>query len=166
MTAEGYNKIAAWFRARPACLKLLKAGCRYLPVPLYAGYPALLLFLAFTGDARFWKVLLIPAAVLVFITALRKLVNAKRPYEVLGIDPLVHKEKKGNSFPSRHVASASVIAAAFWYVHPALGITAGVLAAFIAVLRPLAGVHFPRDVIAGAAIALLLSVPAFLFLPV
>ena len=59
---------------------------------------------------------------------LRKVINARRPYEVWRSEPLVHKEKKGGSpFPGRHVASAVILAVAFWYICPPAGIAAGSL---------------------------------------
>lgn len=165
MTTEGYNKCADWFRAHPGWLRLLRGGCRILPLFLYAGYPVLLLVLAFNWDIRFWKVLWIPAAVFVLVTVLRQAVNARRPYELLDITPLVHKERQGQSFPSRHVASAVILAVAFWYVYPPAGAVAGVIALLIAIMRPLAGVHFPRDVISATVFSLALGVPAFFYLP-
>lgn len=165
MTAEGYSKLSAWFRAHPRILGLIKFLNRLLPLCLYAGYPVLLAVLALRRDSRIWKVLLIPAAVFVIVTIVRKLINAKRPYEALEISPLIPKEKKGQSFPSRHVSAAFVLALAFWYINTPLGITVTAMAVLIAVIRPLAGIHFPRDVIAGALLSLTLGIPAFLFLP-
>ncbi|PWL73183.1 MAG: phosphatase PAP2 family protein [Clostridiales bacterium] len=165
MTTAGYNKCADWFYAHPGWLRMLRGGCRLLPLLLYAGYPVLLLVLALSRDIRFWKVLWIPAAVFVLVTVLRKVINARRPYEVLEIEPLVHKEKKSESFPSRHVASAVILAVAFWYICPPAGIAAGLIALLLAVLRPIAGVHFPRDVLAAAVISLALGIPAFVWLP-
>lgn len=165
MTAERYAKIEGWFLSRPRALWWLRALNRWLPLVLYVAYPILILCLALWLDVRVWKVVYIPAAVFVAVTVVRKLVNAKRPYETLGITPLISKDKPGESFPSRHVASAFVIAEAFGYINLPLGVAVGVVALLIAVLRPLAGVHFPRDVIFGALFSLLLGLPAFIFLP-
>lgn len=165
MTEERYLKISVWFRRRPGCLRTMAFLNRWLPLALYAAYPALILVLAFQRDARLWKTVLIPAAVFAVVTVIRKAINAPRPYEQLPIQPLIAKNKKGESFPSRHVASAVVLAEAFWYISPLLGIPAGLAALLMTVIRPLAGIHFPRDVIAGAVLSLALGIPAFLFLP-
>lgn len=165
MTAEGYSKISRWFRAHPRILGLMEFLNRWLPLCLYAGYPVLLAVLALRWDSRFWKVLLIPAAVFAIVTIVRKLIDARRPYEMLEISPLISKEKKGQSFPSRHVSAAFILALAFWYISAPLGAIVTAMAVLIAVIRPLAGIHFPRDVIAGVLLSLALGIPAFLFLP-
>ena len=165
MTQQGYLKITAWFQAHPRTLRLMKILNRWLPLCLYAAYPVLLLVLAFLRDSRIWKVVFIPAAVFILVTILRKFVNAKRPYELLGVQPLIPKNKRGESFPSRHVASAFILALAFWYINLPLGLLVMLIALLIAVIRPLAGIHFPRDVIASALLSLVLGIPAFLLLP-
>lgn len=165
MTEKRYAAITAWFRERPGCLRAMVFLNRWLPRCLYAAYPVMLLILALLRDARIWKAILVPAAVFAVVTVIRKAVNAPRPYETLDIQPLIPKNKKGESFPSRHVASAFVLAEAFWYINPFLGLPVGIMALLIALIRPLAGIHFPRDVVAGALLSLVLGVPAFLFLP-
>lgn len=164
MTQQRYLKIAAWFEARPMALSALKLLNRWLPRCLYLAYPVLLLVLVFFRDGRILKVLLIPAAVFLIVTLLRKGIHAKRPYEQLNIKPLIQKDKKGESFPSRHVASAFILALAFLYVNIPLGIITFLIAFLIAIIRPLAGIHFPRDVIVGALLSLALGIPAFWFL--
>ena len=166
MTAEGYQKIERWMRRRSRLLSVMKALNHFLPLLLYIAYPVLLIVLAVSWDSRFWKVLLIPATVFLLVTVLRKVINARRPYEVLDISPLIFKEKSGESFPSRHVASAFILMEAFWYISLPLGIFTGIAAVLIALIRLLAGIHFPRDVIAGALFSLVLGIPGFLFLPI
>jgi membrane-associated phospholipid phosphatase len=80
--------------------------------------------------------------------------SEKRPYEVLEIQPLIVKETKGNSFPSRHVFSAFVIAVTALWVAPAAGGVLLVLGVALAACRVIGGVHWPRDVIAGAAVGI------------
>ena len=65
-------------------------------------------------------------------------------------EPIIKKEKEGNSFPSRHVFSAFVIATTFIYANLELGICLFAISCLIAVLRVIGGVHFPKDVIVGA----------------
>ena len=165
VTAKGYQKIRSFFERRPALRKTMNVLNRFLPLTLYAAYPVLLFVLALLRDARFFKALVIPAFVFLAVTLLRKVINRPRPYETLEIEPLIRKEKSGESFPSRHVASAFIIAVVFSYVSLPLGIAVGVIAALIAVIRPLAGIHYPADVLAGALFSLAIGVPAFLFLP-
>lgn len=131
---------------------------------LYAIYPALLLWLLFRQDDRFIRVLLVPGIPFVLVTLLRNGCNAPRPYEILNIHPLIYKNTKGHSFPSRHVFSISVIATAFWYVKPWIGIVLLFCAVLMAVIRVLGGVHFPRDVIVGLLIGIGAGIVGFVLL--
>ena len=155
MTAAGYERIRRWFLARPGWLAALRGANRWLPRLLYTAYPLVLLALAWRRDARLWPVLAVPAAGFALVSLFRRLYNAPRPYEALAITPLVPRGKAGRSFPSRHVASAFLIGCAGWYLTPWLGLPAFLAGAALAVIRPLAGVHFPRDTAAGAAFGLL-----------
>ena len=56
------------------------------------------------------------------------------------------------SFPSDHATAAFAIATAIWLRWRAAGAVALVLAAVLAVGRVAVGVHYPGDVVAGAAL--------------
>ena len=154
LTKARYEKIRLWFLARPTALKGLMLLNLWLPRLVYCTYPVLLAVLIFRGDTKFFKVLLVPALTFAMVTVLRLIWNLPRPYEKLGIEPLIPREKSGKSFPSRHAASAAIIAAACWYVWPPLGIAMSFIALLIAVVRPLAGIHFPLDTLVGVLIGL------------
>ena len=103
---------------------------------------------------------LVPAAGFLICTAIRSAVDAPRPYEQSGAEPLIHKDTRGKSFPSRHVFSMTTIALSWLYLglfwSPALVVGALLLASsiFMAWVRVRAGVHYARDVVAGAVLAL------------
>ena len=103
---------------------------------------------------------IVPAAGFLICTAIRSAVDAPRPYEQPGAEPLIHKDTRGKSFPSRHVFSMTTIALSWLYLglswSPALVVGALLLAssAFMAWVRVRAGVHYARDVVAGAVLAL------------
>ena len=99
----------------------------------------------------------IPAVVFGVVSVMRHIWDFPRPYEQ-GRQALIAKDKKGHSFPSRHVASAVVIAFVWLDYNIIAGSFFGIVALGIAATRVLAGVHYVRDVIAGAGLALLLSV--------
>lgn len=149
MTAEKYQRIFAWFRARPAALRALRAVQGGSVLGVYLVYGAVLALAAVQG--RLWRTLCIPAAVFGAGTVLRAAVNRPRPYEALGFVPLFPRDTSGKSMPSRHCFSAAAIAAAACTLSAPLGAAAWVLALLVAAARVLTGVHYPSDVLAGLA---------------
>lgn len=87
----------------------------------------------------------------------RSLYNRPRPYQTWEIQPLIKKDSIGKSFPSRHVFSATVIAMLALMLNPWLGGTMLFLAAILAILRVLGGVHYPSDVLVGYVIGILVG---------
>lgn len=141
--------------------RIVRWLCRFLPLFTAGGYLCVLLLLLCNNDPHVRRFALVPATVFVLVTLLRRLLPFPRPYEVCDIEPLVPGKRQGRSLPSRHTASAAVIALAFWYLHPALGAVFSVLALGVALTRLLAGVHFVRDLLAAFGVALLIGVPGF-----
>lgn len=152
MTEETYERWTAWFRRKPGRVRVLKRGNDLLTGICYICYPVLLLWLLWIRDGRFWRALLVPGISFVLVSLFRKWRDCPRPYEQLDIEPLIHKDTRGKSFPSRHVFSITIIAATWWYFCPAMGIVFSVSAVLLAAARVLGGVHFPRDVMAGILI--------------
>ncbi len=149
MTADRYQAVLDWFRARPAAKFLLRAVSLGAVAAVYLLYAGLALWLVWRRDPALWSFLAVPAAVFVLGTALRRVINRPRPYEALGFAPLFPKDTKGQSFPSRHCFSASCIAVAALRVCPAAALVLGLLALLIALSRVLSGVHYPSDVLGG-----------------
>ena len=149
MTAERYRKIETWFRSRPAAYKCLEGLSKGLTLLVYISYILLCLWALIKDKKKAVRVIGVPAATYTVGSLVRALINAPRPYEVLEIKPLVPKDTRGKSFPSRHVFSAGVIAMAFLFVSIPLGIIYMVIALVIAATRVLDGVHWLKDVIAG-----------------
>ena len=86
----------------------------------------------------------------VLVTVLRKLIDAKRPYEVLPFYEEAPKSKRGQSFPSRHVFSCILIGTTLAFYNLVVGIALVCLGAALALIRVLLGIHFIRDVVTGA----------------
>ena len=101
-------------------------------------------------DPWFFRALLVPAISFALLTVIRRILNVPRPYEKFGIPPVIEKDTEGRSFPSRHVFSVFIIAMTIFYAHPGPGIVLGLLGVFLGVIRVIAGVHEPKDVIVGA----------------
>lgn len=99
--------------------------------------------------------LVITAIPFIAVTVMRKVINAPRPYEVFDCEELEYLRelgRKGQSFPSRHVASSFIIGSALCFAELHAGIIVLALGVLLAVLRVLLGRHFIRDVIVGAVI--------------
>lgn len=153
-----YEKITAPIRNNPNGVKLINMVNKLATSIVYFTYPVFLALLAYKRDIRFWKLLIIPAVSFVIVSLFRKHINFARPYEVLDIDPLIKKETKGNSFPSRHVFSVFIIAMTLYYISVPVSIILMFIGVVVAIVRVVGGVHFPRDVIAGAAIGIVCAV--------
>ena len=171
MTAEQYKPIYHWFSAHPAVKRLVVFLDRWLPLVPFVCYPVLLcllnvrlsrLFLTQRQAALDFMVLIarsvfVPGLVFWGGTLLRSRLHFPRPYEQPGFTPLVEKETSGRSFPSRHALSAAVLAADWLYFYPLAGVGMLLIALAICVLRVLAGVHYIRDVAAGAVLGFVLG---------
>lgn len=162
MTRVQYQRLAEPFQKSKGLRRLLIYTDAVLTGLTYLAYPALLLALLLQHDLRLWRCVFVPAVSFLAVSGMRKLINAKRPLEVLHIRPILHKEKCGESFPSRHVFSIFVLAMTFYYVFVPGGIVLTLFGVLLAVARVIGGVHFPRDVLAGAAIGILCGALGFL----
>ena len=145
--------------------RVYEVGMRALIYAAAALVVALLLFLLLTRDPRLLRAVITPGVAFVALTLLRKWCNAPRPYEVLDITPLILKDTRGNSFPSRHVFSVFVIDMAFWWIFPPLGGVFLAVGVLIALIRVIGGVHFPRDVLAGAIMGAACGAVGFWLIP-
>lgn len=134
-----------------------------MPLFVFANYPLLIVFTFFWRGNLFLKVLLVPAGVFVLVTILRKIIKEERPYVRYGIAPVFDKDAKPDSMPSRHTASAFIIALSMLSVNTIAGIVYLIIALLISVSRLCAGVHYIKDVLAGAAIAIVCGI-IFIFL--
>lgn len=141
--------------------KIINLSNKIITYVVYAVYPFVLILLMYNRDPRFWRVLLAPSISFVLVSIFRKTVNAPRPYEVTGKEPIIEKDTEGNSFPSRHVFSVFVIASTLYFISAPLGILLMLFGIVLAVLRVIGGVHFARDVIAGAIIGILSGIIGF-----
>ena len=162
---EWYNHIAGKIENKPIFLRLLRAFNRFMTVVMPIVYLTLLTTIYFREG--FGKQVLmyvfIPASGFVILSFLRKKINAPRPYEVWEIIPLLDRDSPGQSMPSRHVFSATIISMACLHASLTMGMICLTLSAFLGLVRVLGGVHFPKDVVAGYICALVWGVIFFLF---
>ena len=157
MKGESYRQISSYFSESKARNTTIKALHDVLPLVLYIFYPVQLITLAINegfDSELFLRFTLIPLCTLIIVSIIRVIVNAKRPYEAYDYTPAVNKNTRGKSFPSRHTVCAFIIAMAFLYIQTKIGVIMLIIATVIGITRVLAGVHYIRDVIGGAAIGI------------
>ena len=98
------------------------------------------------------------------VTLLRRAINAPRPYELLEFSKEPPKKRQGSSFPSRHAHSAFAIGTLLCFFSLPLGIALLALSALMCVCRVLLGIHFVRDVLAGALTGITTALIGAMFL--
>lgn len=159
MNRNFYQNMTQPFRDFPKLAKSVHRTNQILTFLVAGLYAGLLFFLCVQHPDLLYKTILVPLGGFFGVSVLRVIVNRKRPYEVFGISPIIPKDTKGKSFPSRHVYSATILAVTFLAQGETCFVGIGVgmmIAAFvIATLRVISGVHYVSDVIAGFILALL-----------
>ncbi|MBE6737285.1 MAG: phosphatase PAP2 family protein [Ruminococcaceae bacterium] len=155
MGKKHYQKRHDKIKRNANALKLLKALYKILPLIVIITYPVMLIIKFFSGfDSDFLLMICVPAGTLLIVTALRKLIDRERPYIKHNTEPLIPKKSTGESFPSRHTASAFIIAMSAFLLSPILACCLLIIATIIAITRILAGVHYLTDVLAGMLISI------------
>ena len=162
---EWYDHIAGNIENKPFLLSLLRAFNRFMTVVMPMIYLTMLAttYLQQGLGKQVGIYLFIPASGFVILSLLRKKINAPRPYEEWGIKPLLDRDSPGQSMPSRHVFSATIISMACLHASLSVGVILLVLSVFLGLVRVLGGVHYPKDVLVGYACGLVWGVIFFLF---
>ena len=162
---EWYDHIAGNIENKPFLLSLLRTFNRFMTVVMPMIYLTLLA-ITYLQEGLGKQVLIyvfIPASGFVILSFLRKKINALRPYEEWAIKPLLDRDSPGQSMPSRHVFSATIISMACLHASLTMGMICLTLSAFLGLVRVLGGVHFPKDVVVGYICGLVWGVLFFLF---
>ena len=162
---ELYEHIAGKIENKPIFLRLLRAFNRFITVVMPMIYLTLLATTYFQQGLgkQIWIYVFVPASGFVILSLLRKKVNAPRPYEVWEIVPLLNRDSPGQSMPSRHVFSATIISMACLHASLSVGVILLVLSALLGLVRISGGVHYPKDVVVGYICGLVWGVIFFLF---
>ena len=161
---EWYNHIAGKIKNNPLFLSLLRTFNRFMTVVMPIVYLTLLatIYLQQGLGKQVGIYLFIPASGFVILSLLRKKINAPRPYEVWKIVPLLDRDSPGQSMPSRHVFSATIISMACMHASLSVGLILLILSALLGLVRVLGGVHFSKDVVVGYICGLVWGVLFFL----
>ncbi|WP_261039888.1 phosphatase PAP2 family protein [Streptococcus mitis] len=162
---EWYDYIAANIENRPFLLSLLRTFNQFMTVVMPIVYLTLLAttYLQEGFGKQVLMYVFIPASGFVILSFLRKKINNPRPYEEWAINPLLDRDSPGQSMPSRHVFSATIISMACLHASLTMGMICLTLSAFLGLVRVLGGVHYPKDVVVGYICGLVWGVIFFLF---
>ena len=162
---EWYDHIATNIKNKPLYLSLLRAFNRFMTVVMPIVYLTLLATTYFQ-EGLGKQVLIyvfVPATGFMVLSLLRKKINAPRPYEEWTINPLLDRDSPGQSMPSRHVFSATIISMACLHASLSVGVILLVLSALLGLVRVSGGVHYPKDVVVGYICGLVWGVLFFLY---
>lgn len=162
---EWHDHIAGNIGNKPFLLSLLRTFNRFMTVVMPIIYLILLatIYLQQGLGKQVGIYLFIPASGFVILSFLRKKINTPRPYEKWDIKPLLDRDSPGQSMPSRHVFSATIISMACLHASLTMGMICLTLSAFLGLVRVLGGVHYPKDVVVGYICGLVWGVIFFLF---
>ena len=162
---EWYDHIASKIENKPIFLRLLRTFNRFMTVVMPMIYLTLLAttYLQQGLGKQVGIYLFIPASGFVILSFLRKKINAPRPYEEWDIKPLLDRDSPGQSMPSRHVFSATIISMACLHASLSVGVILLVLSALLGLVRVSGGVHYLKDVVVGYICGLAWGVLFFLF---
>ena len=159
MNRERYLKLLAWAKEKPIREKIICGLTKWIPIVLALLYVLSLLFCCILYRAALIRLFIRPLLCFLFVTMLRNLIKAPRPYDVLDYVPLCgYHPGKNRSFPSRHTASAVILALEINIIWGGIiGTFCICLSLVMGVCRILCGNHFIKDVLAGVVIALIFN---------
>ena len=136
--------------------------CAFLSWAFELGIPWLVLgaVLFCFKKTRAAGAILVCAVVLTFFfneLAVKNAINRERPCTIDPTIELIVKKPTSYSFPSGHTASCFAAAGTLLFTYKRLGIPLIIFSAFMGFSRMYLFVHFPTDVLAGAALGLLMA---------
>lgn len=158
MKQQQYDILIHFFTSHPKKLFLLRTANKCLSFSALLLYPVLLGWMLLEKDKRFLALFFCPAFAFTAMGVIRRLINRQRPYEAYGFTPLIKRDGKGESFPSRHVFSIFLIGTLWIPFFLPFALLLFICGCFLAAARVLGGVHYPGDVFCGALTGILCGV--------
>ncbi|WTT38151.1 phosphatase PAP2 family protein [Kitasatospora sp. NBC_00085] len=160
-----YSRVVGWADAAPYWLDQLIKVWSAIGLGLFA----VLMVLAWwrargAGPGVMARVLASPLIVVVAYvvnSGFKGVVEEVRPCAQLGVRGTLETCPGAGdwSFPSNHTVIAFAAAAALWFADRRLGWIAGIAAVLMGASRVWVGVHYPHDVLVGAAVGVLAAIP-------
>lgn len=158
-----FNWFNSWAGVRPlwdAAIIFRATYLWYMVMAAVAAFVAVTFFRKFREYRRRNTELLLLAFISAFVARfvvtglIHILYNRPRPFEVLsGVRQLVNHDI-GGSFPSGHASLAFAVATAVSFYYPKTSILFFLAAISIGIGRIAAGVHWPSDILGGAAVGI------------
>lgn len=165
MSKETYLERIDRVRARPDLARMLVWENKVLTTVGYIAYPLLLVLEALFAPGLLARTIAVPAAAFVVLSVVRRIYDEERPYEAWDFTPIVDKSTQGKSFPSRHTFCMFMIAFSWMLLEPLVGVVLCASGCVMAAIRVCTGVHYVRDVVAGAVAAALFALVGYVILP-
>ncbi|MBR1622468.1 MAG: phosphatase PAP2 family protein [Pseudobutyrivibrio sp.] len=140
-------------------LNVVDKTITYITIIFYVGY----LIYGFSiksqdGGSLLYRSILVPGISFLLVSLYRKTVSSPRPYQVYDFVPALNKDTEGKSFPSRHAFSIFMVAFTLLQTSLPLCIIVFIMGVLLSIIRVVGGVHFIKDVVAGFAIASIISI--------
>ena len=151
-----YERLNQFLWSHPTYKKVVGFLTIALKYIMMASYVMLLIGFYITHDDYLIYAIIKPCAAFLIVTVIRKLINQSRPYDYLEVTPLF-EHREGCSFPSRHAASAFIIAFTAIHFDLYIGIVMLIFAFLTAITRVLSGLHHISDVTAGMVLSLIIE---------
>lgn len=159
MNRERYLYLMQWAKQKPIREKIICRMTKIIPITLAIVYFLSIIFCFFFYPAALIRLILRPLLCFITVTIIRNQINAIRPYDLYDFIPLCgYHPGKNRSFPSRHTASAAILALEIHYLWGGIfGVLCIILAVTMGIFRILCGNHFIKDVIFGFLFAFAFS---------
>jgi membrane-associated phospholipid phosphatase len=149
--SSSYERVIYEIYRMPTVAEMLRVLSHVIgALAIYAYFWLILMTLNDKGVIELLRIILVTGAPFLVVSVLREWISAPRPYDIYPFFEKKPKNKKGRSFPSRHVFSIVLIGFIYTTLSVWIGVGIIVSALILAVLRVLLGIHFIRDVVAGA----------------
>ena len=162
VTKEQYKVLTEYIKKRKILYRSLAVFYKYTPIMIGIAYVITGLYVIFFMPDKLIRFICVPLFTFCTVSLLRRLINRERPYDKFNISPLFkYKAGKGRSFPSRHTASAFIIAMTCLYINTFCGVIILFMAIIVGMTRVLSGMHYMTDVFGAAMLTLLIAISSF-----
>ncbi len=161
MTRNRDERVMEVLNSRSIYGRILNFFDIIITVAVAVSYILCILYVFFVKKEMPIAIILVPGISFIIVSLFRRVFNAKRPYEVYDIPSVLKKDTAGKSFPSRHVFSVFVIGMTVFSVNSTAGIIVFIVGILQAAIRVIGGVHFIKDVVAGAVTGLICGMVGF-----